>query len=59
MYGVDSLIAIELRNWIVTDFDADVAVFETQGSSTLGTLSMLVAARSTIRHEKWSLTDLS
>ncbi|PFH58774.1 hypothetical protein XA68_13216 [Ophiocordyceps unilateralis] len=40
MYGVDSLLAIELRNWAVKEFDADVAVFETQGSSTLGTLSI-------------------
>lgn len=52
-YGVDSLLAIELRNWILKEFDADVAVFETQGSSTLGTLSMLVAGRSTIKHDKW------
>ncbi|KAH8706032.1 putative polyketide synthase [Talaromyces proteolyticus] len=54
MFGVDSLLAIELRNWIVKEFDADIAVFETQGASTLGTLSMLVAGRSTIRHDKWS-----
>ena len=52
-YGVDSLVAIELRNWILKQFDADVAVFETQGSSTLGTLSIVVAGRSTIKHDKW------
>lgn len=57
MYGVDSLLAIELRNWIVKKFDADVAVSETQGSSTLSTLGMLVAGRSNIAHEKWSLID--
>ncbi|KAJ5180539.1 polyketide synthase [Penicillium capsulatum] len=56
-YGVDSLLAIELRNWIFKKFDAEVAVFETQGSSTLGTLSMLVAGRSTIKHEKWSMAE--
>ncbi|KAJ5291696.1 polyketide synthase [Penicillium angulare] len=56
-YGVDSLLAIELRNWIFKDFNADVAVFEVQGSSTLGTLSMLVAGRSTIQHEKWSIME--
>ena len=55
MYGVDSLLAIELRNWIVKEFVADIAVFETQGSSTLETLSRLVAGRSTIRHEKWTM----
>lgn len=56
-YGVDSLLAIELRNWISREFNADLAVFETQGSSTLGTLSMLVAGRSTIKHEKWSIME--
>ncbi|KAB8249709.1 KR domain-containing protein [Aspergillus flavus] len=56
-YGVDSLLAIELRNWVFREFNADVAVFETQGSSTLGTLSMLVAGRSTIKHEKWSIME--
>lgn len=54
MYGVDSLLAIELRNWIVREFAADVAVFETQGVSTLSTLSMLVVGRSGIKHERWA-----
>ncbi|KAF2686893.1 putative polyketide synthase [Lentithecium fluviatile CBS 122367] len=53
MYGVDSLLAVELRNWIVKEFKAEVAVFETQGASTLGTLSMLVARRSEIKHDGW------
>ncbi|CAI7646607.1 unnamed protein product [Penicillium glandicola] len=56
-YGVDSLLAIELRNWIFKEFNSDVAVFETQGSSTLGTLSMLVAGRSAIKHDKWSMME--
>lgn len=54
IFGVDSLLAIELRNWIVKEFNAEIAVFEVQGASTLGTLSMLVAGRSTIPHDKWS-----
>lgn len=54
MYGVDSLLAIELRNWIVKEFLVEIAVFETQGASTLETLSMLVAGKSEIKHEKWS-----
>ena len=52
-YGVDSLLAIELRNWIVKEFVADIAVFETQGASTLSTLSMLVTARSMLEHGAW------
>ncbi|KAH8695168.1 putative polyketide synthase [Talaromyces proteolyticus] len=54
MYGVDSLLAIELRNWIVKEMKADIAVFETQGASTLSTLSMLVAGRSAIKHHDWT-----
>lgn len=45
--GVDSLLGIELRNWIVKQFKVDLAVFETQGAATLETLSLLVAQRCT------------
>lgn len=45
--GVDSLLAIELRNWIVKEFKIDLAVFETQGTASLKTLSVLVAQRCT------------
>lgn len=34
-YGVDSLVAIELRNWIAKDFAADVPVFELVGGRTV------------------------
>ena len=53
-YGVDSLLAVELRNWIGKEFQADVAVFETLGGSTLSTLGMLVAGRSALKHESWT-----
>jgi hypothetical protein len=52
-YGVDSLLAVELRNWIAKEFLADVAVFETLGSTTFSTLGMLVAGRSGIKHSGW------
>ncbi len=52
-YGVDSLLAVELRNWIGREFQADVAVFETLGSSTFSTLGMLIAERSRISHPTW------
>lgn len=55
MYGVDSLLAIGLRNWIVKEFMAEIAVFERQGVSTLETLSRLVAGRTSIKHDKWTV----
>jgi hypothetical protein len=53
-YGVDSLLAVELRNWIAKEFQADVAVFETLGGSTFSTLGLLVAGRSGIKHPSWT-----
>ena len=52
-YGVDSLLAVELRNWIAKEFQADVAVFEALGGSTFSTLGMLVAGRSAVKHDAW------
>lgn len=52
MYGVDSLLAVEPRNWIDKEFEADITVFEIQGASTLGTLSVAVAIKSQIRNER-------
>lgn len=54
-YGVDSLLAIELRIWLGKEFVADIAVFETQGASTLETLSRAVAAKSRVRHDGWMI----
>lgn len=53
-YGVDSLLAIELRNWIEKEFRANVAVFEIQGGSTFSTLGMLVAGRCEVQHAAWT-----
>jgi NADPH:quinone reductase-like Zn-dependent oxidoreductase/NAD(P)-dependent dehydrogenase (short-subunit alcohol dehydrogenase family)/aryl carrier-like protein len=35
-YGVDSLVAVEIRNWIVKEMLADVSVFEVLASVTMG-----------------------
>ena len=52
-YGVDSLLAVELRSWIAREFRADVPVFEILGGSTFLTVGLLVAARSAVRHVVW------
>jgi hypothetical protein len=33
--GVDSLVAVELRNWIVRDLEAEVKVFEILGTDSI------------------------
>jgi aryl carrier-like protein len=46
-YGVDSLIAAELRNWFRSVFDAEIAVFEImRAGATMATLGGLVAEKS-------------
>lgn len=51
-YGVDSLMGVELRNWIAKEFKANVAVFEIMGSSTITAIGNLVADKSEIGETK-------
>lgn len=44
-YGVDSLVAVELRNWIRQEFAAAVAVFEMMGGLTIAEVADLVTSR--------------
>ncbi|KAK6192927.1 hypothetical protein LQW54_012976 [Pestalotiopsis sp. IQ-011] len=41
-FGVDSLVAIELRNWIAKEFSADVPVFEIMGGRTVEGIGELI-----------------
>ncbi|KAF8439511.1 hypothetical protein BGX38DRAFT_875482 [Terfezia claveryi] len=45
-YGVDSLVAIELRNWLLREMKADVPLFEITGYSSVTALSEKIARRS-------------
>ena len=45
-YGIDSLIAVELRNWILTQLESHVQTFELMSSITFAELSNIVARRS-------------
>ncbi|ORX94601.1 hypothetical protein BCR34DRAFT_608222 [Clohesyomyces aquaticus] len=47
-YGVDSLVAVELRNWIGKEFAADVAVFDLMGGATIAAVGALVAGKGVI-----------
>ncbi|KAI0006642.1 hypothetical protein F4779DRAFT_629681 [Xylariaceae sp. FL0662B] len=46
-YGVDSLMAVELRNWIRRDFGATVAVFEIMNGVPIAGIGELIATKVT------------
>jgi NAD(P)-dependent dehydrogenase (short-subunit alcohol dehydrogenase family)/acyl carrier protein len=43
IFGVDSLVAVELRSWIAREFAADVAVFDLMGAASVSAIGRLVA----------------
>ncbi|KAI1120480.1 hypothetical protein F5Y10DRAFT_289649 [Nemania abortiva] len=45
-YGVDSLIAVELRNWLSYDFKASVATFEIMGGKSIASIASSIVERS-------------
>ncbi|KAF2014709.1 ketoacyl-synt-domain-containing protein [Aaosphaeria arxii CBS 175.79] len=48
-YGVDSLVAVELRNWFGKEFASNVAVFNIVGAASILAVGDLVAKASTLR----------
>lgn len=44
-YGVDSLMAVELRNWVRNDFGANVSVFEIMGGKSIAEVGGLLVVR--------------
>jgi acyl carrier protein len=51
LLGVDSLVAVELRNWMARDFAADVPVYDIMGGRSVSAIGELVAQVSQIRKE--------
>ena len=45
-YGVDSLVAVELRSWFTKEMGAEVAVFDIMGSGSIKDLAGVVAGKS-------------
>ena len=46
-YGVDSLVAVEVRAWIFKEVKSDVSVFEILSNTPLLSLAAKIASRST------------
>jgi acyl carrier protein len=49
LYGVDSLVAVELRNWMNKEFAADVPVFELMSGKSIAAIGQLVAKTSQVK----------
>lgn len=47
-YGLDSLVAIELRSWLLNEMGAEVAIFDLMGNGGLASLANLVVKRSSL-----------
>jgi hypothetical protein len=54
-YGVDSLVAVELRNWFFRELHADVAVFEILGNRGCVSLALFAVLKSSYRNPEWSM----
>lgn len=52
-YGVDSLVAVELRNWFAKEVHAELAIFDVLGGATARTASMLAAAKTRFEKRGW------
>lgn len=51
VYGVDSLVAVEVRNWLLREVKADVPVFEILQASSLQLLGYKIAEKSSLVSE--------
>ncbi|GIJ99437.1 type I iterative polyketide synthase [Aspergillus viridinutans] len=52
-YGVDSLAAVELRNWFSRELRADVAVFDILGGANIASAVGLAVQKSDYRRAEW------
>lgn len=54
-YGVDSLVGLEIKNWLGKELDVDIEVFEILGGATILDIGGMAAAKSTLRPKEWSV----
>ena len=56
VYGADSLVAVELRNWFAKVWKADVTVFDITGQGSIAALGGRVARESGLRRASYTCT---
>ncbi|KAJ5102441.1 Acyl transferase/acyl hydrolase/lysophospholipase [Penicillium alfredii] len=47
-YGLDSLMAVNIRNWILAEFGATLSVFDIMGGASIAAVADMVVAKSTL-----------
>ena len=53
-YGVDSLVAVELRSWFAKELQSEMAVFDILGGATLTSIAQLATSKSKLCKDSWS-----
>ncbi|MCJ1395075.1 hypothetical protein MMC18_007956 [Xylographa bjoerkii] len=53
-YGVDSLVAVELRNWFAKTLAAEVAIFEILGAPSIAAIGTVAAGKSQWKQTAWT-----
>ena len=53
-YGVDSLVAVEIRNWIMKEMKSDITVFDIMASVPITTFAQNITVKSKLVQEKLS-----
>ncbi|KAK0611193.1 hypothetical protein B0T14DRAFT_548500 [Immersiella caudata] len=48
-YGIDSLVAVEIRSWVFKELRSEVSVFEILSNASLTALAGIIAGRPTVR----------
>jgi hypothetical protein len=56
-YGVDSLLAVEIRSWLFEEVQADISVFELLSNIPIGALARKIASKSKYVPERISLSE--
>jgi hypothetical protein len=51
-FGVDSMVAVDLRNWFLKEVQADMAIFEIMGSKELNEVAAMATGKSMLRCKK-------
>lgn len=53
-FGVDSLVAVEVRYWLINSFKADVSIVKIMGNASLAELGAVIARKDMLMTGAWA-----